>query len=86
MKKYFIQLCIFFFVLRQGAFARSIEAQIDATTRKGQKLVLALLPLSIIAIGYLYKRGKSEAPQRLEQTLMGVFLVTTAFGWAYYFK
>jgi hypothetical protein len=67
-------------------FAQQIEAQLQKTGRKGQSILFAALPIFILSIAYLYKRGKPEAQDRMEKLVMGGLLVATAFGWSYFFK
>ena len=67
-------------------FSSTIQAQLNSTAQKGQKLLMASIPLFAIVVGYLYKRGKPEAKEKLENLIFGSLIVATAFSWSYFFK
>jgi hypothetical protein len=67
-------------------FAEQIEAQLRKTGKKGQQLIFAALPIFVLWIAYLYKRGKSEAKERMENLVIGGILAATAFTFSYFFK
>ena len=75
-----------YLLIPDSVFANSIEGMLHRLARNAQKVVFAILPLMMIYIGYLYKRGKSDAKEKLESLIIGVILVSTAFLWASFFK
>ena len=79
-------LTLFTLLYSNEAFSKSLERVLGEMGRKGQTILLNAMPLFALVIGYLYYRGKSEAKERMEQFVIGGILVTTAFGWAYFFK
>jgi hypothetical protein len=78
-----------FFYLALGPhviFAGQIQAQLTKTAKKGQQILFTALPIFVLWIAYLYKRGKSEAKERMENLVIGGILAATAFTWSYFFK
>jgi hypothetical protein len=81
-----ISVALLVMMLPLTLHAQQIEAQLQKTGRKGQSILFSALPIFILSIAYLYKRGKPEAQDRMEKLVMGGLLVATAFGWSYFFK
>lgn len=74
------------FLIHNAVHALEIKAQLNKTARKGQDILIQSTPIFILIIAYLYKRGKSDAKERMEGFVIGGILIATAFGWASFFK
>ena len=87
LKKTYFSLLIFLLTNPLVMAQRSDPiGALNSAGRKGQKLIIALLPIAILGVAYSYKRGKSDAGSKAENVMIGTLLATTAFGWAYFFK
>jgi surface polysaccharide O-acyltransferase-like enzyme len=79
-------LTLFSLFYSNEVLSKSLERVLADAGRKGQTILLNTMPLFALVIGYLYYRGKSEAKERMEQFIIGAVLVSSAFGWSYFFK
>lgn len=68
------------------ALGSAIETQLTNTAKKGQRLLMATIPIFMLVVAYLYKRGKPEAKEKLESLVIGSLIAVTAFSWSYFFK
>lgn len=75
----------FYIFSSTSVYGISVERQLESTAKKGQKLMLAMMPIIVLSIAYLYYRGKSEARERMEQFIIASILVATAFGFKAFF-
>lgn len=66
--------------------AAEIEKKLVNTSDKITKLFFAAAPLFALNVAWHYKRGKPEAKEKMENFLIGLFIVAAASGFVYYVK